>query len=64
MNKKGIETHEKSECSLVGTYDDFQEIVRLPRGPVFPGHLCSASKDSLKSCFKDKVVPAAEEVLF
>lgn len=43
------------------TYDDFHKIVGLPRGPVFPGHLCSASKDRLNSWFKDKVVPTTKE---
>ncbi|TUB86239.1 Pre-mRNA-splicing factor ATP-dependent RNA helicase DEAH10 [Bagarius yarrelli] len=34
------------------TYNDLQEVVGLPRGPVFPGHLCSASKDRLRAGLK------------
>lgn len=36
------------------TYDDFHKIVGLPRGPVFPGHLCSASKDRLTAGLKTR----------
>lgn len=37
------------------TYDDFQKVVGLPRGPVFPGHLCSASKDRLRAGLKTRL---------
>jgi len=37
------------------TYDDFQKVVGLPRGPVFPGHLCSASKDRWTAGLKTRL---------
>lgn len=40
---------------LKGTHDDFQKIVGLPRGPVFPGHLCSASKDRYTAGLKTRM---------
>lgn len=38
----------------ITTYNDLQEVVGLPRGPVFPGHLCSASKDRLRAGLKTR----------
>lgn len=37
------------------TYDDFHKIIGLPRGPVFPGHLDSASKDRLTAGLKTRL---------
>lgn len=44
-----------SAFMLKGTHDDFQKIVGLPRGPVFPGHLCSASKDRYTAGLKTRM---------
>lgn len=44
----------KKESRKLATYNDLNEVVGLPRGPVFPGHLCSASKDRLIAGLKTR----------
>uniref|UniRef100_A0A0E9XLH0 Uncharacterized protein n=1 Tax=Anguilla anguilla TaxID=7936 RepID=A0A0E9XLH0_ANGAN len=46
--------HNEALGVLIQELDDFHKIVGLPRGPVFPGHLCSASKDRYKAGLKTR----------